>query len=101
MNEEWVARARELLVSLVLECERFRLEKEAYRAVLETADENPGTLLNWRTLHEEIVESPPTSVKEKFGADMLPVIDFAILGLPPADGQALLERARRLVERIQ
>ena len=101
MSEHWIEKARELIISLSLELENCRLEREAFRAVLETAELHPETLTNWRNVYQDIVNNPPSSVKEKFGKDMLPVIDFAIQGLPPEAAQVMLGRVRRLFEGIQ
>jgi hypothetical protein len=103
VTEEWVNKARELIVELSLDCQRHYLEKEIYKAVLEIVEENPHpeNIKNWRMTYQNIKESPPSAVKEKISTDTLPAIDFAIQGLPPTEGQALLERVQRLVEGIQ
>jgi hypothetical protein len=94
-------KTRELLVTMVMDFRTQYLRAEAYRALLQSAEQRPEILALWRTYAENMLNAPDRVVTERLDTKLQPVLDYALCGLPESDAQALLDRVRRMCDDIQ
>jgi hypothetical protein len=93
MDEPFI---REMLLTLIMDCQKHYSRATALEAVIKRTLEtkNLSILEDWKSLIRSAQKQP--LVKETLSAKFLPLIDFAIQGLDDAAAQELLDKIREL-----
>ncbi len=95
------SRTRELLVCLVMDLRDADMRAQVYRTILESTEQHPEIVANWRGVADNMIKNPDPVVQEHLDAKCQPLVDYALRGLSQAEAQALLDRVARMYTDVQ